>query len=250
MSDHKLYKEVAVITGGGTGIGRAVALALAREGVAVAVNYSRSQDEAEKTVEEIRGNGGLALPVQADVANQSQVEKMFTLVKNELGLATILVNNAGRTHFMDFGDLEAITAEIWDEIHSVNVNGAFFCSRSAARQMRKAGQGCVVNVASIAGLTGRGSSIPYAVSKAAMIGLTKSLAITLAPTIRVNAVAPGVVETRWIHGQDEFKNRSINETPLGRNATPKDVAEVVVSLATSLKFVTGEIVTVDGGRTL
>ena len=245
-----LSEKTALVTGGGTGIGRAVAIVLARGKAKVAVNYCHSQREAESVVAEIRAAGGSATLFQADISDLEQVERMFSSVEQELGPVSILINNAGRTHFMEFADLDGISDEIWDGINDLNVKGAFYCSRAAWRHMRSIGGGCVVNVASIAGLTGRGSSIPYAVSKAALIGLTKSLAIALAPHVRVNAVAPGVVNTRWIDGQGDFKTRSELETPMGRNAEAADVAEVVLSLVTSAGFVTGQILAVDGGRTL
>ena len=245
-----LSGRVAMVTGGGTGIGRAVAISGAREGAVVAVNYFHSRIEAEATVAEIIKDGGTAMAVQADVADLSQVNEMFVRVKQELGPVSILINNAGKTRFIDYKNLDEITDDIWDAIQDINVKGAFYCSRAAFRHMEPMESGCIVNIASIAGLTGRGSSIPYAVSKAGMIGLTKSMAIAMAPHVRVNAVAPGLVDTRWTDGQDEFKKTSILQTPMGRNATADDVAEVVLSLTAAAGFVTGQILTIDGGRTL
>ncbi len=246
----KLDGKVAVVTGGGTGIGRATAIALAREGALVAVNYSRSEEEAFETVEEIEDLGGRAIAVQADVSQLGQVEDMFDRVQSELGLVEILVNSAGRTFFIPYDRLEDVSEEIWDGIFAVNVKGIFFCCRAAAAHMKQKGAGSIVNIASISGMTGQGSSVPYASSKGALITLTKALARALAPEIRVNAISPGVVETRWVEAQEEFVRRSIETTPLGRNATAEDVAEVALALVVSAGFVTGTNIVVDGGRSI
>ncbi len=246
----KLDARVAVVTGGGTGIGRATSIALAREGARVAVNYSRSEEEAFETVEEIEDLGGRAVAVQADVSQLGQVEDMFDRVRAELGLADILVNSAGRTFFIPYDRLEDVTEEIWDGIFAVNVKGIFFCCRAAAAHMMQKGAGSIVNIASISGMTGDGSSVPYASSKGALITLTKALARAYAPEIRVNAISPGVVETRWVEAQEDFVRRSIETTPLGRNATAEDVAEVALALIASAGFVTGTNIVVDGGRSI
>jgi 3-oxoacyl-[acyl-carrier protein] reductase len=161
----------------------------------------------------------------------------------------LLVNNAGTTYFVEHAELDALTEEMWDRMLAVNLKGAFFCCRAAVRVMRRQGSGRIVNVASVAGLTGRGSSIGYCASKAGMISVTKSLALALAPEILVNAVAPGFVETRWTAGRDEFRARSLAATPLERVATPEDVADAILYLAKT-DFVTGQVLTVDGGRTI
>ncbi len=250
MGEGRLAGQVALITGGGTGIGKATALAYAREGADVAVNYSRSQAEAEATAKEVEALGVRALAIRADVASDAQVRAMFDRVKKELGSVQVLVNNAGRTHFIPARDLDKLTEEIWDEILAVNVKGTFFCSRAAAKHMRSRGSGCIVNVTSIAGVTGQGSSMAYAASKGAMINLTKGLAVALAPEIRVNGVAPSVVMSRWVEGWEEFTKAAEKETPLGRNATPEDVAQVILSLTVSADFVTGQNLVLDGGRLL
>jgi 3-oxoacyl-[acyl-carrier protein] reductase len=245
----KLEGTVALVTGGGTGIGRAACLGLAREGAAVAVNYSRSEVEAEATASEIRAAGGRAVTVQADVSDNAAVEAMVRRVVEEWGRLDLLVNNAGTTYFVEHAELDALTEEMWDRMLAVNLKGAFFCCRAAVRVMRRQGAGRIVNVASVAGLTGRGSSIGYCASKAGMISVTKSLALALAPEILVNAVAPGFVETRWTAGRDEFRARNLAATPLERVATPEDVADAILYLAKT-DFVTGQVLTVDGGRTI
>ncbi len=246
----KMDGRVAVITGGGTGIGRATAIAMAREGASVAVNYSRSEEEAFETVDEIEELGCKAVAVQADVSQIGQVEGMFDQVRRELGLVDVLVNCAGRTYFVPYDRLEDVSEEIWESIFAVNVKGVFFCSRAAAAQMKQKGSGVIINIASISGMTGQGSSVPYACSKGALLTLTKALARAFAPQIRVNAISPGVVETRWVDGWEEFVRRSIETTPLGRNATAEDVAEVALALVVSAGFVTGTNIVVDGGRAI
>jgi len=245
----QLKGTVALVTGGGTGIGRAASLLLAREGAAVAVNYSRSEAEAEQTAAEIRAAGGQAMAVQADVADDAAVEAMVRRVVGEWGRLDVLVNNAGMTFFIEHADLDALTEAMWDQILAVNLKGTYFCCRAAARVMRREGRGHIVNVASTAGLTGRGSSIAYCASKAGVISVTRSLTLALAPEIRVNAVAPGFVETRWTAGRDEFRASSLAATPLDRVAQPEDVAHAILFLAKT-DFVTGQVVVVDGGRSL
>jgi 3-oxoacyl-[acyl-carrier protein] reductase len=241
-----LTRKIALITGGGTGIGRACALAFARQGMGVVVNYSRSEADAEATAAEVRALGVPALALRADVADDLQVRAMVTQVMEAFERIDVLVNNAGTTDYVDHADLEGLTDAHWDRVWDVNVKGLFHCARAAAPALRQA-RGAMVNVVSVAGLTGLGSSIAYAASKAAAISVTKSLARVLAPEVRVNGVAPGIVMTRWVEGHDDHVQRLASDTPLRRAATPEDVAEVVSALANAA-FVTGEIVKVDGGR--
>lgn len=245
-----LQDKVALVTGGGTGIGRATSLMLAREGAAVAVNYSRSQAEAEETVADIIAEGGRAIAVKADIASDEQVRTMVQGVSEEWGRLDILVNNAGATTFVEFQDLDGLTEELWDQVYDVNVKGTFWVCRAAAPLLRQTGKGAIVNLSSIAGLCGRGSSIAYCASKAAVISLTKSLALTLAPEITVNSVAPGFIDTRWTAGWDEYREINAKNTPLKRVGAPEDSAEVVVGLCTNASFVTGQTIVVDGGRTI
>ena len=194
----RLQGKVALVTGGGTGIGKATSLLFAREGADVAVNFSRSRSDAEDTVSEIRQLGSQAIAVCADISNDDDVRLMVGKVVKTLGRLDILVNNAATTKFVLPNDLEGMTERLWDKILSVNVKGTFFCSRAAIAAMRTHDGGHIVNVSSDSAFTGRGSSIAYTASKAAVINMTLALAISQAPAIRVNAVAPGVVETRWI----------------------------------------------------
>ena len=242
-----LRGKIALITGGGTGIGRAIALILARSGVHIALNYSRSEEDALKTCQEIEDIGVRCLTYKTDVSQDAEVRLMVSQVVTDYGKLDILVNNAGITHFVEHTDLEGMKEEYWDEIMGVNVKGVFFCCRAVAAELKKS-RGCIVNITSIAGLTGLGSSIAYAASKAAGISVTKSLARALAPEIRVNAVAPGIVQTRWIEGKEDHIARLAADTPLGRVAGPEDIAEVVFSLIAHAGFVTGQTIVVDGGN--
>ncbi len=244
----RLDGKVALVTGGGTGIGRATSLLLASEGADVAVNYSRSRLEAEATVADVHDLGRNSIAVCADVAVESAVLEMVDRVAEELGRLDILVNNAGTTVFVPLADLEALTDEAWDPVFDVNVKGAFYCARAAISKMPETG-GQIVNVASIAGTSGQGSSIAYCASKAALISLTKSLAISQAPRIRTNAVAPGVVNTRWVKGWDEFVRANRESTPLKRVAEPHDIANAILSLIIN-EYVTGQVMVVDGGKTI
>ena len=239
--------KVALITGGGTGIGRTTALLLARRGADIAVNFSRSTAEAKATVEEIKNLGQRAVSVRADVSDDVQVKTMVSEVTLALGRLDILVNSAGFTEFIAFKDIEKVTGEAWDRTMAVNAKGPFLCIRAAAPHMRKAGAGVVVNVSSLAGTIARGSSIPYCASKAALNIVTRAMARALAPEIRVNAVAPGVVTTRWVEGQTAFVRAAQMQTPMRRAASPEDVAQAILSLIADNDFVTGQIVAVDGG---
>jgi len=243
-----LAGKVAIVTGSAAGIGSASAIAFAREGADVVVNYSRSEDEAKRTLEEVKRQGVRGLVVNADCAREDQIKEMVDRTVKDLGGVDILVNNAGRTRFVPLPEIDDVTDEDWDSILQLNVKGAFYATRACVPHMRARGEGLVVNVSSIAGHTGAGSSIPYAVSKGALTTLTKSLAKALAPTIRVNAVAPGIVTTRWVAGREEHVERYAKDTPMQRAAGPDDVARVIVSFATHGTFLTGEITVVDGGR--
>jgi 3-oxoacyl-[acyl-carrier protein] reductase len=246
--DGRLAGKVALVTGGGTGIGRATALALADEGAAVAVNYSRSRGDAEETAAAIAARGGRAITVACDVSDERAVSAMVSGVVADLGRLDVLVNNAGTTRFIDHRDLDALTAEVWDRILAVNVKGTFYCVRAAARAMTNGGR--IINIGSVAGVRGNGSSIAYAASKAAIHTMTLSLARALAPAITVNAIAPGLIETRW-HGGHEAENAArAARFPVKRIGRPEDIAHMAAALATADNFLTGQIIVVDGGAGL
>lgn len=243
----ELSGRVALITGGGTGIGRAIALALAECGADVAVNYSRSRAEAEETATAIRDGGRRALAVQADVSRSHEVEEMVGRVVRDLGRLDILVNNAGTTKFIDHANLDALTDEIWDHLFAVNVKGTFFCTRAAVRVMQ---EGRIINIGSVSGLTGAGSSIAYVACKSAVHTMTRSLARALAPRITVNTIAPGLIETRWQIGHEDENRRRVTRFPARRIGRPEDIAHVAVSIATADNFLTGQVIVVDGGALL
>ncbi len=246
MSQQTEPRKVALVTGGGTGIGRAVSLALAAESIDVAVNYSRSEKEAADTVAEIGKLGASGLAVQADVANDEEVRAMVQEVVGRFGRLDYLVNCAGKTVYVDMPDLEGLKPEYWHQIMDVNVIGLFSVCRAAAPHL-KAAQGSIVNITSVSGTTGIGSSIAYAASKAAAISVTKSLARVMAPEVRVNNVAPGIVLTRWVDGREAHVKKLGEHTPLGRCCNAEDVADVVVPLLVSASMMTGQTLIVDGG---
>lgn len=249
-----LEGKVAVVTGSAVGMGRAIAVALARQGARVTVNYSKSIDDAQETARLITDAGGRALLVQANVAVDAEARLLIARTVEEFGRLDVLVNNAGITRFIPFKDLDDVPDEAWNALYDVNVKGAFSCARAAAPHMRKQGAGSIINIASTSGLRPAGSSIPYAVSKAAMIHLSACLAKAMGPQIRVNAVAPGFVgETRWWSERSDYEQRreqAGKSNVLGRSAVPDDIVEAVLFFATSAHFVTGTVVTVDGGASI
>lgn len=245
-----MTKKVALITGGGTGVGRATVLQLATRGFHVVVNYSRSQADAEATAAVARDLGVQATPMACDVSSDADVRAMIARCQSEFGRLDVVVNNAATTHFIDHTDLEAMTEEKWDRVFAVNLKGAFFVSRAAMPLLQASGNGAIVNVASVAGLAGAGSSIAYAASKGAMITMTKSLARAFAPTVRVNAVCPGVIESRWLGDHPEMIQAAIKVTPLKRASTTDDIADVITFLACDAGMMTGQALTIDGGRTM
>jgi 3-oxoacyl-[acyl-carrier protein] reductase len=241
--------RVALITGGGTGIGREVALMLAAQGVSSVLNYSRSEKEAAETAELVRARGASCLLYQANVADDGKVRAMIGAVVERLGRLDYVVNAAATTDFVALTDLEGLREESWDRTLAVNVKGVFFVCRAAALPLKQA-QGSIVNIASVAGINGRGSSIAYSASKAAVIAMTKSLAQALAPAVRVNCVAPGPVMTRWQAGREDAVKKVALAAPLAKVCGPDDVAKVVVPLLLTAGMMTGQTVVVDGGMSL
>jgi 3-oxoacyl-[acyl-carrier protein] reductase len=244
-----LNNKVALVTGGGTGIGKAVSLELSKRGAHVVVNYSRSEDEANETVKTILNQGGQAIAIQANVSKDQEVRSMVDSIIQHFGTIDLLVNNASITKHIALGDLEKATEEVWDELYDVNVKGMFFCARAVAPYMNQKNSGAILNLGSIAGQTGLGSSLPYAVSKAAVHGLTKSLAHALAPHIRVNCVAPGAVATRWWSGREEQMHKLAPNLLLQHISTAENIAQFVCA-ALEQEAMTGQIITIDSGQTL
>jgi 3-oxoacyl-[acyl-carrier protein] reductase len=245
----RLKGRVALITGGGTGMGRATALLFAREGAGVAVNYSRSRDAAEEVVAQIRGEGGKAIAIQASVAIEADVIAMMRRVEEEFGRLDALINNAGWTHRVAHDKLDELTEDIWNQTLDVNLRGVFYCVRAAAPLLRKQEGASVVNNSSVAALTGSGSSIIYAAAKAAVATMTMSLARALAPQIRVNAVAPGFVRTQFANWPAEMYEKAVTKIPLQRLPTVEDVANAMLYLVADARSTTGEMLLVDGGVT-
>jgi 3-oxoacyl-[acyl-carrier protein] reductase len=249
----ELSRKTAIVTGSAVGVGRATALELARRGANVVVNYSRSEAEARQTAADVQALGAEALVVLADVSQDGQVRDMVERTVDRFGGVDVLVNNAAVTYFVDFRDLEALTEEMWDRILAVNVKGVFFCSRAVVPHMKQRGGGCIVNISSVAGITGAGSSIAYCASKAAVINMTQAFARALAPEVRVNCVAPGFIDTRWHSSRPEIKDyQALKDhvakgTPLGRVCAPEDIAQAVLSLIEGADYVTGQTLVVDGG---
>ncbi len=241
---------MALITGGGTGVGKAATLQLASRGFDVAINYSRSKEDAEATAAEAREKGVRAICVACDVGDDGQVRAMVERCRAELGRLDVVVNNAGTTFFVKHTELEEMTEERWDRILDVNLKGPCFVSRAAIPLMRANGGGSIVNVASVAGVAGSGSSIAYAASKGGLITMTKSLARAFAPDIRVNAVCPGVIISRWLEGHEDMVEAALKITPLKRASTTDDIADVVTFLACDAGMMTGQALVVDGGRTM
>lgn len=251
----ELGGKAALVTGSAVGIGRATALALARRGCHVVINYTRSEVEAGATAREVQALGSRALLYRADVSDDAGVRALVSACEREFGRLDVVVNAAGTTHFAPPEDLEAITHDIWDRIFDVNVRGTFFVTRAAAPLLKRSGHGAVVNLASIAGLRPAAQVIPYAASKAAIVNMTVSFARILAPEVRVNAVAPGWMEGRWMQAAlganyDRLMEHRAQRTPLRRVATPDDVAQTILSLIEANDFVTGQTVVIDGGYSI
>lgn len=245
----KLAGKVAIVTGGATGMGRAICALLAREGARVLVNYRSSSSAANDVVADIKGQGGTALAHAADVQNDPDVRAMVDLVEDRWGRLDVLVNNAGWSKVTPHANLEALTDEIWDRTLNTNLRGAFYCCRAAVPLMRRNGGGCIVNNASASAYTAAGSTIVYSASKAAMVNMTKSLARALAPDIRVNAVAPGLVQTRFAGWPQEAFDSGRESSPLGCIASVEDVARTVLFLAADAPAITAETILVDCGAT-
>ena len=244
--------SVAIITGGGTGVGAATSKQLAQLGWSVVVNYSRSKSEAEATVAEIVAAGGTAMAVQADVADDAACRALVARTLAAYTRVDLLVNCAGTTDFIPFPELDQVTDEVWQRLYQVNVVGPFHCARAVKDALLASGGGQIINVSSVAAQLGQGSSIPYCCTKAALDNLTVSLARTLAPLIRVNGVAPGFIAGRWTQGglgdrYDGFVAAYEKTLPLGKVCTPDDIAAGIVSLVTGSQLVTGQTLTVDGG---
>lgn len=245
-------RPVALVTGSATGVGRACVLQFATRGYDVVVNYSRSVEEADETVAKAKSLGADVLLVQCDVSDDALVQKMIAATREEFGRLDVVVNNAATTKFIEHSDLDSMTEDVWDRILAVNLKGAFFVTRAATALLKEGEGGCVVNISSVAGITGSGSSVAYCASKGALNTMTKSLARALAPEIRVNAVCPGPIESRWIRegNPDVSIDAMVENYPLPKASTPDDIADAVIFFSVGTSMATGQLLSVDGGQTL
>lgn len=240
-------KKIALVTGASRGIGRGIALQLAREGWDVCVNYSKERQAADDVVAAIKAIGQNAIAVQADVADSAAVNAMVRTTEAQLGPVSLLVNNAG---ISSIGLFQDVTDEMWDRYMAINLGGARNTIRAVLPHMLHEKSGCIINISSIWGLRGASCEVAYSCTKAALIGLTRSLALELGPShIRVNCVAPGVINTDMVQslGQETLDDLA-SQTPLGRLGTAEDVAHAVAFFASEkASFITGQILTADGG---
>lgn len=251
----ELEGRAAIVTGGGTGVGRATAHRLADHGCHVLVNYSRSREGAEETAAECERRGVKAIAVRADVARDEDCRAMVGEAERAFGRLDVLVNNAGTTKFVAHDNLDGLDVADWNEILGVNLVGPFLCTR-AARTLLEAGDGGhVVMTSSVAGLIGMGSSIAYCASKAALNNLTVTLARALGPKIKVNAIAPGFIDGAWLKegfgdAYEPLKQGMIDRAPLARVATPESVAEGILSIVTGPDMTTGHVIPHEAGITI
>lgn len=249
-------ERVAIVTGASSGIGAASARMLAEAGVKVAATYSGNADGVAKVVDACKAVGGDAIAIQGDVAQDLVCRNIVNETLDRWGRVDILINNAGTTKAADQNDLDALDAADFERIYSVNTIGTYQMVRAALPSLKMHGHGTVVNTSSIAGLSGIGSSIAYAASKGALNTLTLSLARTLAPEVRVNAVCPGFVDSEWWSKQhdeetiEKLRERARRTTPLRRVVSSEDVAEAIMLFALGGRSITGQMLVIDNGMLL
>ena len=249
MSVKRLNGKIALITGASRGIGSAITKIFAQEGAGVVINYNKSKAEASNLSKYIQNNNGSSCLIKADISDVEQVKKMKDEILQRYGQIDILVNNAGIIFPASFIET---TEKIWDETMRVNLKGPFLCSKELAPIMLKRGKGKIINISSICGLAERSAlrNTAYAVSKAGVIGLTRSLAVNLGPKINVNAICPGLTDTDMakLLGQARV-SAGVDESILKRIGKPEDIAHAALFLASDESdFITGEVLTVSGGR--
>jgi 3-oxoacyl-[acyl-carrier protein] reductase len=245
-------RPVGVVTGGAGGIGKSICGALAREGMRVVVGYNRSAVGARELVDSLPGQGHAAL--SAPVTDSAALKSLASTIAARYGRCDVLVNCAGTTRFVPHGELDSLDDDLIDLILATNVRGAFATVRALRQLLDKStqpGGAVVVNISSLAAVTGMGSNVMYCASKAAVDNMTKSLARALAPRIRVVSVSPGLVETDFIKSMDQrWRDEQLERTALKRLASPTEVAAAVVAAVKNLTFTTGSIIAIDGGRPL
>jgi 3-oxoacyl-[acyl-carrier protein] reductase len=243
----KFKDKVVLVTGGGTGIGRGMCLRFAQEGAAVIVNYSKSKTRANEVVDRINGSGGRAVDIQADVSRDQEARQLIEKTVAKFGRLDVLINNAAWTRYVPHQNLEDLSEEILENTWSVIVKGSIYCTRAAVPHLRANGEGSVINITSNAGFSAMGSTIIYGASKAALTFITKALARALAPEIRVNAIAPGFVDTKFVNWTPEAIEQLKAQTHLGRPIIPENIADAAVFLAGDSTATTGQTILVDGG---
>ena len=249
-----VVRKGALVTGGASGIGKSAVLALAAAGYDVAINYSSSEAAAKATAVAAEKLGARTLLLKCDVSDEAGVRAMLAKVEEAFGKLDVLINNAGTTAPWKPKDLESLDLDDWDRVFNVNVRGLFQVTRASVPLLKKGDKPCIINTASIVGLRPGPQPLPYAASKAAVVNMTKTLAWNLGPEIRVNAVAPGWMEGDWMQRMlkdkyEDLMGKRARATPLKRCVTADDVAESMMSLINGNRFVTGEIVVIDGGFT-
>lgn len=246
MSGEPLRDQVALVTGAGKRIGRAIALTLARAGADVIVHYHQSRAGAQATAQEIAALGVRAVALRADVSRPRQIAALFRAVEKHFGRLDLLVNNAGIFFPRKWDEIDA---NDWDRVLDANLKGPFFCAQAAARLMMRQGRGNIINISSLGGLQAWPGYMHYCASKAALISLTRSLAKALAPAIRVNSVAPGTILFPEEERTAVFR-KIIRATPLRKAGEADDIAQTVLFLATHSGFITGQVFAVDGGKSI
>ncbi|HLC20883.1 MAG TPA: SDR family oxidoreductase [Candidatus Methylomirabilis sp.] len=242
----ELRGRAALVTGAARRVGQAIALAMADRGMDIAVHYNRSASEARATVEAIERLGRRAVAVRADLAQEEEVEALADRAVQAFGKIDVLVNSAALFYRTP---LEKLTAQDWEQFLRVNLTGPFLLARRLGLQMRRRGEGKIVNVADVAGIAPWADFLPYSVSKGALITLTQGLAKALAPEVQVNGVAPGTVLLPEEYG-DKEREAIVRATPLKRIGDPVDVAKTVLFLLEGSDFITGQVIVVDGGRSI
>lgn len=243
----KLKDRVAVVTGGAKGIGRAICLAFAKEGAAIAVNYSQSERDAQTLAREIQANGGRSIAIRADVRQDAEARALMDAVAERFGRLDILVNNAGYTKRTPHHELESLTDDLIERTLATNLKGALYCARAAIPHMQKNRGGSIVNITSVAGIMGTGSSIIYCSSKAGLSVMTKCLARAFAPDIRVNAIAPGFVDTGFVDWPAAMIESVKKRNHIARTVEAEEIAAAALYLVADGIALTGQEIVIDGG---
>lgn len=248
----RLDQKVVLVTGSSRGIGREIALAMAKEGARLIINYSRSKDSALEVVEKISDMGGKAIAVQAGVTEREQVQKLVEVAIEEFGRLDVLVNNAGGFPIKPF---LMVSDEEWEKVMALDLKSVFVCSQIALGAMRKQRSGTIINIASVSGLVGAVSMVPYSAAKGGVIAFSKALAREAAPMgVTVNAIAPGIIETDTalqVFPESALSAYKTYQVPLGRLGRPEELGGITIFLASEeARYITGQVYAVDGGYTM